>query len=352
MVKKITGILFGVLLGQTAGILWAAFGATSTFAKVELGPIEAGRVLHISSVARPLTVTNTGDIPVTLTLRLLRPAKTEVDKGFDPVPSVVWAVLEKNKFVLAPGESGTTDVILKPSLEEKYRGKHYQLNIMSRIVSTGGNVRIVLAHKVQFTVAQQSLVSERAVAEASKLKVHPSIVEVKNVDLGRLSVDPLRSLNVQNADRKRHRYRIRFYNPEASAEFEDRFSPVTPPPTPTGTDGFVLGAGQQKALNSANGMKVVFDGLLPRNWVSVGIEEFELDAGEKRAFPIKLYLPHYDALKNKAFTPLIRVTQIDGDFPSSLIPVYLTTSDLSYDDPPLPEFQKPIYADVRATIAE
>jgi hypothetical protein len=337
-----------------SGAAWAGFGASSTFAKVNIGSLQAGELTRLSSKHQPLTVTNTSDIPVTLTLRMKRPPKQEVDHGFDPIPTIEWAVLEKTEFKLAPGESATTDIILRPSTDKKFRKKSYQLHILSRVVSSG-NIRIVMTHKLQFSLAKETSAITRISGTKTKNMVQPSVIEVKNIDLGRLSQSPERVIVIHNTCREPHRYRIRTYNPEAVSEFEHQSSPVSAPVIQNSAAGkaeFSLQPGEQKTISPANGMTVVFDSLLPRNWVSLGVKEFQLKAGEKREFPVKIFLPPYAPLKSQALVSLMRITQIDGEYPSTIIPIYIKTTDQIFEDPAPREFQKPVYADVRIEMAE
>ncbi len=349
MPKTIVRTLMLLIFIQPIGsFLWAGFGMTSTFAKVNVGSVEAGDVVRLSAMGRPLTVTNTSDIPVTLSLRVTRPKKEEVDSGFEPIPTVVWAVLEKNEFTLAPGESASTDVILKPSLEQKYRNRNYQLHILSRVVGSG-NIRIVMVHKVQFSVPKHTPVSPKIFAKRSQPRIRPKAIEVDNVDLGRLSADPDRTLVVENADHTTHRYRLRTFNPEAASEFEPYAMDVISPtlhPQGNNPSSVTFQPGEQTAISPSHGMTIVADELLPRNWVSMGVKEFELKPGEKRRFPIKIFVPNQISLKNKKVLSLVRVTQLDGDFPSTLVPVYIETTAQGYADVPSPEFQKPTFVDV------
>ncbi len=350
MFKKILLGFFGVSF--LSGATWAGFGVSSPFAKVAIGSAEPGGLIRISAVARPLTVTNTSDIPITVSLRVTRPKGNEVDGGYEPIPSVVWVVLEKNEFTLAPGESATTDMILKPPLERKYGGRNYQVHILSRAVGSG-NVRIVMVHKLQFSVLKEAAIPNRS-SEKTKMKVEPLLFEAKNIDLGRLSEDPSRALIVHNTDKKSHCYRIRTFNPEASAEYE-RYAirdVSTPLQNKSDQSAFSLQPGEQKTVSASNRMIVMFDELLPRNWVSLGVKEFKLKPGEKRSFPIKVFIPNHDSLKNKKMVSLVRVTQLDDEFSSTFVPIYLATTIRGYADAPQPEFQKSPYVDVHVEMAQ
>lgn len=286
--------LIFMLAHNALRIIWAGFGVSSTFAKVNVGRVEARSVVRVTSRGQPLTVANTSDIPVRLALRITRPKREEVAEGFEPIPTVVWTVLEKNEFTLAPGGNASTDVILKPSLDAKYRDKNSQLHIFSRVVSSG-NIRIVMVHKLQFSIPKDSASS----------------------DFEAYAVSPVTT---------------RIQNRSESSEFS-------------------LQPGEQKTVSS-NAMTVVFDQFLPRNWISLSIKEFELKPGEKRIFPITIFIPNHHPFKSKRIASLIRVTQLDDGFSSLFVPVFIETTSLEFAEAAPPEFEKPPYVDVRAEMAQ
>ncbi|MBV9080045.1 MAG: hypothetical protein JO102_02880, partial [Elusimicrobia bacterium] len=118
-------------------------GIRTEFGDVQIDNLGIGRTYNLRDLAgTPLKVTNTGPDSVNLVMSVEIPKPDTIapqrrELGFKPVPSLDWVSLGRSQFIVPPGDSAYTDVIIKIPDDPSLYGKKFQADIYSR--TTGGD---------------------------------------------------------------------------------------------------------------------------------------------------------------------------------------------------------------------
>ena len=102
----------------------------------------------------PLIINNNSEQAISLKIEILQPEQGELKAGFEPIPDIRWIELTRQEFLIEPGESAKTDVIIYIPDEELYLGKAYQVYLWSHTV--GESVGVGLKSRLLFTVGRDA----------------------------------------------------------------------------------------------------------------------------------------------------------------------------------------------------
>src|ERR1044071_277843 len=119
------------------------YGIRTDFGDVMIDNVGLGRSYNLRDLAgKPLKVTNRGQQTVTLLMDVQAPNIKDItpqrrEMGFKPLPSPSWVTLSQSQFVVPPGESAYTDVVVTIPNDPSLYGKKFQIGIYSRTVDKG-----------------------------------------------------------------------------------------------------------------------------------------------------------------------------------------------------------------------
>lgn len=278
-----------------------AAGLTSAFAKVSVDHLQPGRTYKASKFFQAIVVVNVSDDPRTLTMELLRPKPGDLDPGYEPIPDVTWAALEKDRFNVEAWGEAVSDLYLTIPNDKKYLGKKYQLEVWTK-AHGGGNIAVGLIHKLLFTVAAE--VDPAAGKEPEKalpFKLEPFEYFAKNVKFNRpidLYEQSGTALVLKNPNSVDCKYRIEeLPYDRAPVQRTNDYEPVP-----------------------------------EMGWLNLGDREFTVKAKSELRIPLKITLPRNPKYRNKNYLLLIRATALSSTAPFSVISrLYITTSERLLD---------------------
>jgi hypothetical protein len=146
-------LCLALMVALAPSVLYAG-GLTTTFGDVLVEDLPLGAPYSMEQVAKtPLVIVNTSDQEVNLKLEVLAPQPEELKEGFEIIPDVNWIQLQHAEFVVAPGQSAQTDVVITVTDDDAYLGKHYQVYIWSH--TTGRAIGVGLKSRLLLTVRQK-----------------------------------------------------------------------------------------------------------------------------------------------------------------------------------------------------
>lgn len=144
-----------------------AGGLTTTFGEVKVENLKIGKQYSLEETAEfPLIVQNTSDQEIELKVEVLYPKEKELKKDFAPIPDTSWISLEKDHFILAPGEEAKTDVIINIPDDKEYQGRKYQVYLWSHTI--GRSLGVGLKSRLLFTVSPEQPIDKELDDEVSK----------------------------------------------------------------------------------------------------------------------------------------------------------------------------------------
>lgn len=172
-------------------------GIRTDFGDVLIENLGIGRTYNLRDLAgTPLKVTNTGSQTVNLVIdvqippdKMITPKRLEL--GYKPIPSVSWVTLAQTQFIVPPGESAYTDVIITIPDDPALYGKKFQASIYSRSQGEGFLQLGVWSH-LQMTItpspeAQAEIEKNRrrGIVGNMEYTLLPDKLVVENVPLGK-----------------------------------------------------------------------------------------------------------------------------------------------------------------------
>ncbi|MBK8126134.1 MAG: hypothetical protein IPK56_05415 [Elusimicrobia bacterium] len=174
-------------------VLWAAVVAVPVAAKMSLAVrfpdvvlenVAPGLVLNLRQAKGvPYVVINNSDtaVDIQVDVELPGPQRINPKEGYEPAPDAGWIRVVPNRFRLGPGEVGTAEVILSVPNDPALQGRHLQINLHARTLTTG-QLALAVNHYVRFSV---NAMGPTALAK-----------ERDRVALGRLDLDMTPSLRL------------------------------------------------------------------------------------------------------------------------------------------------------------
>ena len=191
-----------------------AGGIRTDFGDVLIENLGIGRSYNLREIAgRPMKVTNSGAGTINLIMDTQIPTDamiTEIRRelGFKPIPSIDWVTLSRSQFVLPPGESAYTDVIINIPDDPSLYGKKFQASIYSRTTGDGFLQLGVFSH-IQMTIVkspevqkQQDENRKRGFVGSMEYTLLPDKLVVTNVPQGKridIRKDLGRSIMIANS---------------------------------------------------------------------------------------------------------------------------------------------------------
>ena len=141
-----------IILGCVVQPAFAA-GLSTTFGEIVVENLPLGETYSLAEkVKMPLVVSNTGNAAVNLKIEVLAAKESELKEGFAPIPDIGWIELKQKEFTLGPGESAKTDVLISVPDDTQYRGRKFQVYLLS--YTTGSTVGVGLKSRFLFSIAQ------------------------------------------------------------------------------------------------------------------------------------------------------------------------------------------------------
>lgn len=120
-----------------------AASISSTFSEVLVENLQPGEQYSLSDIASlPYNIRNASDKNIEMSVEVIKPKKGFIRPGFEAIPDSGWVSLREKTLALAPGETKTSDVIIKIPKNSKYLNKKYQAGIWARTVESGGGLAV------------------------------------------------------------------------------------------------------------------------------------------------------------------------------------------------------------------
>lgn len=220
MVKVL--IIWSVLVIFSVSFSEAAVGLSTKFGFVIVENLQPGRTYNIRKlIGLPLRVVNTGDKKVELKIELNKPPTDQpgmVKKGFEPIPDLSWVKLSRDYFVVDPGKSAVSDVIITIPDDDKYLGKRYQVDIWSHTVGKsfmaaglGSTLRFTIAYRRMSKKEEKALENYDEIAKEIDFQMLPHSMEIDSVPLGKeidLSKRYNTTLKIINPNNQKFTYKL------------------------------------------------------------------------------------------------------------------------------------------------
>ncbi len=195
-IRKVpAGILAGLLLFQWFGSSYAGTGLQTKFGLVTIENLEIGQTYNTREIASlPMVIKNTGDEKVTVKVEPLMPdpkSPSLVNNGYEVIPDLSWIKVSRDEMVIEPGASEATDILVTIPNNEKYFGKKYQVDLITRSLTTKF-MSVALRSNLRITISPRRLTSEE-IEQRKKVKqfekidfdLVPNKALVENIPLGR-----------------------------------------------------------------------------------------------------------------------------------------------------------------------
>ncbi len=172
-------------------------GISTPTADIVVTNLRIGQTYNLTEIANmPFQVRAMG-IERRIKIELLKPATNQTRPGFEPIPDTMWLNLPRTDFLLLPGETGTTDIILQIPSDESLLGKKFEVFIWARTVpkdpTEAGAIGFGLGVRgsLRFTIAPRPPTKEelekfaKSRFKAINLSLLPNDLFVDDIPLGR-----------------------------------------------------------------------------------------------------------------------------------------------------------------------
>jgi hypothetical protein len=163
-------------------------GISTPFTEEVIKDLSVGKNYTVGQkVNRQLRVRNKGKSPIELKMEIMVPSKSELKKGYEPIPDVSWIELEKDYFSVDPSKNAVTDVIVTIPRDKKHLGKKYQAYIWSHTVGKGKlPIALGLKSRLLLEVSEEERDISEEFAGRYDFTVFPNEVLVDNVKIGEI----------------------------------------------------------------------------------------------------------------------------------------------------------------------
>jgi len=146
----------GLILAGGLASSAQAVGLATNFGNVEVVNVPMGSTVSLRDLTGIVyRIRNTGLNAEDVEVSVIRPdpEREPVWKGYEPIPAAAWVSLAQEKFYLAPGQEGVSDVFLNIPKDERYLGKKFQVWLWARNVAKGRFLAVGLKSRIVFQVA-------------------------------------------------------------------------------------------------------------------------------------------------------------------------------------------------------
>lgn len=131
---------------------WAVIGLSSQFSDVVMENLRPGRSYNLRELRGiPYTVKNRGDAMAEVQVESVLPQKIEARPPYESVPDPSWIRIVPERYRLAPGEAGFSDIIITIPDDPSLAGRHFQSSVWAHTLETGfmaAGVRSVLRFSI------------------------------------------------------------------------------------------------------------------------------------------------------------------------------------------------------------
>lgn len=149
---------------MAAGTVRAKVGLLVRFADdVILENLEVGRAYNLRQLRHlPYKITNAGDGKVRVVVEVVIPREKELKPGYEAIPDPSWVKVLPGEFILEPGESSLSEVIIAVPDSPEYLNRNFQTQLWAHTVGTGFMASGV-AHRMRFStgVGPETLLREK-----------------------------------------------------------------------------------------------------------------------------------------------------------------------------------------------
>ncbi len=163
-------------------------GISTPFTEAVIKDLSVGKNYTIGQkLNRQLRVRNKGKSPVELKMEVMVPSKSELKKGYEPIPDGSWIELEKDYFSVEPSKNAVTDVTVTIPRDRRHLGKKYQAYIWSHTVGKGKlPIAVGLKSRVLLEISEKERDISKEFAGRYDFTVLPDEVLVENVKIGKI----------------------------------------------------------------------------------------------------------------------------------------------------------------------
>ena len=191
-VLRLSTLLFllAVLPEATFGL-----GVSASWGQVNIDNLRIGGTYNLKEMTRlPFQVTYRGESEAEVVIDVEVPAKEQTKDGYEPIPDASWVQLTNNRFILGPGESGYTDVIITVPNDKTLCGKKYQVNLYTHTAPGAGQLVVGVAVTSRLLISispSEETLQEMQERKKGKLvanlsfKVMPDKIVVEDIPIGR-----------------------------------------------------------------------------------------------------------------------------------------------------------------------
>ncbi len=209
--------IFVIILLLFSNLLSASNFSTS-FADVILSNMKVGMVYSLKQEkGLPYTVTNLSEEPIDIEIIVQKPLPQELQEGYEAVPDISWVKVFPTVFRLEPGEKMNCDIIISIPDDEKYKNRHFQINLLTqtapRAVGGGGlGISMAFRSRMRFSTGLTPMKvlddHRRRIFDALKMELSPLSLFLPEISIGksvRLDGRELSTLQMVNKGRENHR---------------------------------------------------------------------------------------------------------------------------------------------------
>lgn len=177
-------ILTGCVLGLTSPC--SAGGLKCSIGEVVIENLSIGQTHSLEELAALLlTITNTGELPVTVKVEPTIPEGSDLRYGASAIPDLSWASVDRETFVLAPNESERVNMSIRIPDERQLLGQKYQVNFWSHTLPQPGDfVACGLSSRVVFSINPARAEEGASLAGGTSIALSPSEVTLRTVTAG------------------------------------------------------------------------------------------------------------------------------------------------------------------------
>jgi len=220
---KLKNAIAAVIAGLAASYAPAGVGAASistTFSEILVENLQPGQKYSLKKIADlPYSLKNGSERDIRIKTEVIKSSKGNLRPDFEVIPDTGWISLQQSTFEIAPGETGTSDVIIQIPEKSKYLNKKYQVSIWSRTVENGGGFGVSTGLESILLITTDKEFIKEAVVEGKtatppglNFQVKPREMSAAGVAAGtpvNLTVQFNMALKITNTDNKERSFKLK-----------------------------------------------------------------------------------------------------------------------------------------------
>ncbi len=171
-----TLVVWGACVGLPGNVF--SLGLSTPFGLVTVENLQPGETYNTRELVNlPLSSTNKSETALDLRIDVVVPDSVRypnmASAGFEPVPDAGWVSVTAPEITAPPGQTVATDVVIRVPDDDRYLGKRYQVQLMSRMV-TKGPLAAGLNSTLRFTIAPRRAGPEE-IAQRKKVETFKNV---------------------------------------------------------------------------------------------------------------------------------------------------------------------------------